>query len=521
MLEKKEKKLITTAIAYSNALPHLGYAFEWIISDVYARYCREKFAEKKFGESVYFTTGMDEHGFKIYEAAKKDNIEIKSFLDNYAKIFEDTSKDLNISVNERTRTTDEKHIKAVEKIWNKFLEKGDLEKRFYKSRYCIGCEKFLTEKDLNENQKCIYHPDREIDIVEEENYFFKLSKYKDKLKELIENKDGKGIKILPDFRKEEILNQLEDLEDISFSRKKEKVLWGISVPEDEDQIMYVWPDALSSYITNDFINYGRENFKKENFENTTHIIGKDIAKFHCIFWPAILMSLDLPTPKEIIIHGFITNGGQKMSKSLGNVLSPIEILEELKKYCGDLAGDALRFILLHEVPTLSDGDITMEQIKNIYNAHLANGFGNLTSRIMTIVEQNKIEVENKLNELLNFDENYKSIPQQLILKDFSTTKEEIENIKNKDLFNFNFKEYLQWIVSMKNNLDINITEEKVFSKLKNIEEKEKGINILVNQLICLEYIAENLKVIMPKTWEKIKDCILNFKKPEALFKRWE
>lgn len=310
----ENKKILTTAIAYANGAPHIGHAFEFVMTDTIARYLKQQ------GDDVFFVTGMDEHGQKIEQKAKESDIPAIDFVNEYANKFMSLDQELGITYDFFVRTSDkEKHYRGAQALWNKLASSGDLEKRSYSALYCVGCEEFKTEKDLNEKGECAIHL-KTPEAVEEENYFFKLSKYGPQIKEKIESNE---MEIIPQSRKNEILALLDrGLEDVSFSRPVSKVSWGIPVPGDDSQVMYVWCDALSNYIT--ALGYGTESFDEERWNNATHIIGKDILRFHAAIWPGMLLSAGLSLPKKILVHGFITSGGHKMSKSLGNVINPQE-----------------------------------------------------------------------------------------------------------------------------------------------------------------------------------------------------
>ncbi|MCX6764552.1 MAG: class I tRNA ligase family protein [Candidatus Nealsonbacteria bacterium] len=369
MIKKPKKFYITTSLAYTNALPHIGFALELIQADVLARYHRV------LGEDVFFLTGTDEHGTKVARKAEESGKNPKDFTDELSNKFKQLAKVLNLSNNDFIRTTDQKrHWPAVQIAWKKFEENGDIYKKKYRGLYCVGCEAFITKKDLVEG-KCEIHQ-KEPEAIEEENYFFKLSKYSEKIKELIKKDE---IKIIPEERKNEMLSFVEQgLDDISFSRPRKDLEWGIPVPGDDSQTIYVWADALTNYIS--ALDYPKgKNFEKF-WPADIHFLGKDILRFHSIIWPAMLLSLKLPLFKKIFVHGFITSDGQKMSKSLGNVVNPFELIE---KY----GTDAVRYFLLREISPTQDGDFTHEKFKERYNADLANGVGNLISRVLTLIEK--------------------------------------------------------------------------------------------------------------------------------------
>ncbi len=419
MTDKKKKFYITSSIPYTNAPPHVGFALEIIQADVLARYHRS------LGEDTFFLTGTDEHGLKTKRAAEKANKTPKEFADEISERFRKLKTFLNLSNNDFIRTTDKKrHWSAVKKVWLKLRENGDIYKKKYRGFYCVDCEAFVTKKDLV-NGKCPIHQ-KKAELVEEENYFFRLSKYSQKIKEIIE-KDK--IRIIPESRKNEILNIIKQgLEDISFSRVKEKYL-GIPVPDDPTQFLYIWPDALTNYISAIGYLENSEKFKKY-WPADVHCIGKDIIRFHALIWPAIILSLNLKLPKTIFVHGFITVGGQKMSKSLGNVIDPFELVE---KY----GTDAVRYFLLREISPTEDGDFTTEKFEQRYNADLANGIGNLVARVSNMLEKDNIEVDitvgsdeglkdkiNKKMQQYRFDETLKILWQVLRKSD-----EELSNKK--------------------------------------------------------------------------------------------
>lgn len=471
-----DKTLVTTAIAYANGAPHIGHAFEFALSDTIARYLRQK----NGSENVFFITGMDEHGQKIEGKAKEKGVTTQEFVDEYAALFRELDKDLAISYDFFVRTSDkEKHYIGAQALWNKLVEKGDLEKRTYNALYCVGCEEFKTDKDLNEKGECPAHL-KVPETIEEENYFFKLSRYGEEIKKRIESNE---LLILPDTRRNEIMALLErGLDDVSFSRPKSKVSWGIPVPGDDTQVMYVWCDALSNYIT--AIGYGTDNFNETLWSNAVHVIGKDILRFHAAIWPGMLLSAGLPLPKKILVHGHITSGGQKMSKSLGNVIDPREVIELFRPACGELAGEALRFVLLHEVPSFDDGDITIDSIKAMYTAHLANGIGNLTSRIMKMAVSYGVTFE----------------------------EPEIKDFSNK-LDGFNVNTVAKELFTAVGEIDGYIQRVEPYKLIKTNEVQGKlEVGVVMKKLF---YVAITLQYFMPQTSAKILECIRENKMPET------
>ena len=475
----KKKFYITTAIAYTNAPPHIGHALEFAQADVLARYHRDK------KEDVFFLTGTDEHGQKIYEAAEKSGKNPQKFVDDVSAEFKSLCQKLEISNDYFIRTTDEeKHWPGVAALWKKMAENGDLEKRKYQGLYCVGCEEFKTKKVLIDGNKCPVHL-KEVETIEEKNWFFKLSKYSQVLKEKIESGE---LNIVPESRKNEILALLnEGLEDISFSRPKEKLSWGIPVPDDESQIIYVWGDALTNYITG--IGYGSSS--SELFDKfwpaDVHLIGKDILRFHAAIWPAMLLSVKLPIPKTIVTHGFITSGGHKMSKSLGNVISPFELIE---KY----GAEATRYYLLKEIPTLDDGDFTEEKFRERYNSDLANGLGNFAARVLTMTAKTNLK---------------DSQPKEEIILKIKETEETVD----KKMEEFKLSEVLTIIWELIGYGDVIINNEKPW------EDPENKKDVLAGLVLMLKKSAELLSPFLPQTSEKILASVQSNQKGENLFPR--
>ncbi|HIQ49760.1 MAG TPA: methionine--tRNA ligase [Nanoarchaeota archaeon] len=370
MVNFKGKFYITTAIDYVNAKPHIGHVFEKLIADCIARW------KRILGYEVFFLTGTDEHGIKNQKAAEKLGLTPREFVDKMSKEFYKLKDLLNLSIDFFIRTSDEKiHYPVAQEIWEKLVASGDIYKKKYSGYYCSGCEAFVKKEDLVDG-KCPNHG-KEPELIEEENYFFKLSKYALKVAELIEKDE---IKIVPETRKKEILSFIKQgVEDVSFSREKSRVYWGIPVPGDENQVIYVWCDALVNYLSGVGYVYDPEKFKKF-WPADVHVIGKDILRFHALIWPAMLLSAGLALPKTILVHGMITSQGKKMSKTLGNVVDPFEYIEEF-------GYEALRYYLLREIPTLEDGDFTRENFIKRYNADLADNFGNLVRRAFLLAKK--------------------------------------------------------------------------------------------------------------------------------------
>ena len=359
---------IATAIPYVNGRPHLGHAILHLYADVLARYHRAS------GDNVLFSSGTDEHGAKVAEAAEKAGLPTKEFVDGVSKTFREGLKELGITNDRFIRTTDEAHEQRSQIIW-KHLEK-DIYKKAYKAMYCVGCEEFKTDTYVKEtNGVCPLH-NRKYDEIEEENYFFGLSKYNEQIKKAITTD---AFLVTPKTRKNEILGVInEGLQDISISRPADKISWGIPVPGDKTQVMYVWFEALLNYIT--VLGYPEHEDFKTFWPANVQVIGKDILRFHAAIWPGILLGLGLPLPKTLYVHGFVTSDGQKMSKTLGNVVDPHDIVEHYGL-------DAFRYFFLRYGPTNDDTDFTWERFENAYNNELANELGNGVQRVVAMINR--------------------------------------------------------------------------------------------------------------------------------------
>jgi len=409
----KKKFYVTTAIAYPNAKPHLGHALEIIQADVVARFHR------LLGKDVFFQTGTDEHGNKNWQTAQKEGKEIIKFLDENVAVFKDLYKKLNISYDNFIRTSDKKiHYPSSTKLWQALVKAGDIYKKKYKGVYCTGCEVFKTQFELEKGQ-CPIHPTRKIETVEEENYFFKLSKYKDKLTKIIESDE---YKIVPNVRKNEILSFLRIAKDISFSRPKSSLPWGISVPGDPSQVMYVWCDALANYITG--VGYGVDEKKfKTIWPADIHIIGKDILRFHAGFWPAMLISAKVPLPKQLFVHGFILTKGDKMSKSTGNVIEPFDQIDKF-------GVEQFRFYIAGAMPLEGDGEYSEESVKERINSELVGNLANFCYRTLSFTNK-------------YFDSKIEGVDNNNIKKDFLNKADEIKKAYEE----FNLKKAIDEILS--------------------------------------------------------------------------
>lgn len=364
------KTYITTAIPYVNGAPHLGHAEDYLLADIYSRYCTMR------GDEVRFQTGTDEHGNKIEKKAHELNIDVKEYVDENSKKFQDFIKKLGVKYTDFIRTTDEDHKNRVQEIWKK------LENHIYKSEYegwyCEGCERFVTDNEYGENDGICPDHQKPYEHLSESNYYFRVSDFKDEIREKIESNE---LRILPDFRKNEILKLLDNTPDVSISRPKAHLKWGVEVPGDDEQVMYVWMDALSNYIT--ILGYPDKNIN-DFWPATVQVVGKDILRFHAILWPAILLGLGLPLPKTLLCHGFILANGQKMSKSIGNVVDPIEVIDKH-------GINAFRYFFSRHIDTFADSDFTWDKYEDAYNNELANDYGNLVQRLSNLCNKNGVD----------------------------------------------------------------------------------------------------------------------------------
>ncbi len=477
---------------YVNADPHIGFALEIVQADIIARY------HALLGDEVFFNTGTDEHGMKIFRNAEAAGKDTQAYVDEYAARFHRLKDKLDLHPDLHfIRTTDPHHKSAAQEFWRRCLASGDIYKKTYQVKYCVGCELEKTDSELVDG-KCPLHPNLTIELIDEENYFFRFSKYQ---KPLLDMYAARPDFVVPDFRFNEIKAFVErGLEDFSISRLKSKMPWGIGVPDDDEQVMYVWFDALINYVSTlgwpasakASAGEPEDLFTKfwgtHDHPNAVQMAGKDNLRQQSAMWQAMLMSAGLPNTKQIAIHGFITSEGKKMSKSLGNVIDPIVIVDEY-------GADALRIFLARHVHPFEDSDFTMAKFKESYNADLANGIGNLAARIMTLAQTNlPVPV---------------TLPSDDVLaKDFTDAL---------DGYDYNAAADFIWLQISK--LDGRLTIEKPFSVIKT--DPEKGKFLITECVIELYEIARLLQPFMSATSDAIKAAVLANKKPENLFPRKE
>ena len=470
---------LTTTLPYVNADPHIGFALEIVQADIYARY------RTLSGDRVFFNTGTDEHGQKIYQKARETDRDPQAYVDEYAAKFRSLKETLGLSPEIHfIRTTDSHHKAAAQELWRRCSAAGDIYKKKYKGLYCVGDEAFIKESDLV-NGKCPNHPTMDPVEIEEENYFFRLSAYQEKLVAYLSNPGS----ILPEWRREEALRFVQaGLEDFSISRESARMPWGIPVPGDETQVMYVWFDALTNYIStlgwpdgSDFKAYWQDG-------HVLQMAGKDQVRFQSIMWQAMLMSAGVKTTDSVIYHGFVTSGGQKMSKSLGNVISPLSIVEEY-------GADALRLFLTRHVHPFEDSDVTMERFKEAYNADLANGLGNLAARIMKLAETNLAEP---------------------IVRPEPTG---LPSAYTDALDRFSYNEAADHVWALIADLDKKLTDTRPFSVVKT--DPDAGKQMIAEMCAELYMIARLIQPFMPSTCDALKAAILANTKPENLFPRKE
>jgi methionyl-tRNA synthetase len=464
---------ITTPIYYPSAKPHMGHAYSSIVADFFARFKRID------GYEVHFLTGTDEHGLKIQRAAEKNKIDTLEFCNQISQTFRDLSRTLNLSNTDFIRTTEERHKKAVKQLWSVLKENDDIYLSKYAGWYSVSDEAFYSEDEISEKDgnKIATSSGSTVEWIEEESYFFRLSKWQDHLLKYYENNPKF---ILPNSRRNEVINFVKSgLKDLSISRKS--FSWGIKVPDNPEHVIYVWLDALTNYIS--ALNYSDKNDElfKKFWPATVHLIGKDILRFHAVYWPAFLMAAEIPLPKKVYGHGWILSGDEKMSKSKGNILDPLEIVETYGL-------DPLRYYLIKEVSFGNDGNISKDRLEDCINSDLANNYGNLCQRVTSFAEKN---CSSKIPSIKNFDKD-DLVMLNRFTNNLSTLRKEIDNQ------NINF--YISFIVSALFEANKYFNDQEPWKKKDN---KERLNTIVYTSLEMIRKISIMLYPIIPESIGKV------------------
>jgi methionyl-tRNA synthetase len=460
------KYLVTTAIDYTNDVIHLGHAYQKVLADAYTRLLRQTYGV----ENIKFVTGTDEYGQKIDKEAQTRGIDNQKFVDEISALDKSEQDLLQISYDRFIRTTDKDHQKVAQEFFKNSYDNGFIYQGTFEGKYCEGCEEYKTDKNLV-NEKCPLHPNRDILTTSEVNYFFRWSFFKDYLKQIF---DSNPEFVKPKTKYNEMYTMIEEIEDIPVTRRKENLKWGIECPIDADHVIYVWFDALINYYT-----FAKDIWNTET--KITHFLGKDNAKFHALLWPAMLKSVDLKAPDLIYVNSFLSINGQKISKSLGNVIRPSDIIKEY-------SSDALRYYLLKFGPIVDDSDFSTNQLKEIYNGELANGLGNTISRVFNLAEKNKV--------------NFKT-PDSLFLS------------LNEDFLNFRPDKSIELIFSKISDLNKNINEKEPWK----IENKVELEVLLQKYLQEIYFIILNLKPYLPQTCEEVLNSLQNNYSKKNFFPR--
>jgi methionyl-tRNA synthetase len=478
-------KYVCTAIPYSNARPHVGHALDALLVDVWARH------QKEMGNDVRISAGLDEHGTKIEKKAKEEGESPQAYVDSLAPVFQDLLKELGVlEPSYFVRTTSEDHKRRVSEIWKRLDEAGVIYKGAYEGWYCSGCEAFLTESEAKDvDYVCADHK-KPLEKVSEENYYLKVSKYAEEIREFVAEAT------VPNWRGKEVLELIKDgAKDVSISRPVEKLDWGIPVPGDSSQVMYVWVDALSNYIT--ALGYPDKGWDEDFWPADLQVLGKDILRFHVIIWPAILLALGLPLPKKLLVHGHITMDGAKMSKSVGNVVDPFDVIE---KY----GTDAFRYFFIRHISTTDDGDFSWTKMNDAYNNELANELGNLVSRVATMCE--KYEVSE--GEFVESNE--------LMLGTVQAYCGFKEETFEKLMSEFQFSASLEHAWKLVRGANKFIDEKRPWELAK--DNRDALLETMQFLVIALRESSKYLKIFMPSTSEKILDIYSKEKltKPEEV-----
>lgn len=474
MNEKNKKFYITTAIPYVNAKPHIGHALEFVQADVVARVHRLR------GEEVCLLSGGDENALKNVQAAEQEGTPVQEFIDRNAESFVALARGLGVQFDVFQKGSDrEHHFPSSQELWRRCEAAGDIYKKSYEGLYCVGCETFYAVDELNAQGECFEHPGKKLELVSEENYFFRLSRYQDELVRLVETN---MLVIMPRHRKNEVTSFLKQpLQDISISRSNARAKnWGVPVPGDDAQRIYVWFDALNIYQSGIGFWWDDARYKKW-WPADVHLIGKGILRFHAVYWPAFLLSAKLPAPKALYVHGYITIDGQKMSKTIGNVIDPFGLIE---KY----GADPVRYYLLREIPSGEDGDFSIKKFEERYNGDLANGLGNLVARVATVGERaGRI--------LIDLDDFLKNIEKDIELKVSQT-----EDSCKKHTGEFHLNEALGDIWELIGVTDRYINSEKPWA----ITDSDKLKRVIINASYLIGSITRFLEPFLPETAHKIR-----------------
>lgn len=456
------KVYLTTAIPYVNGAPHIGHAMDYCLADTYARY------HKLIGDEVRFQAGTDEHGNKIFQKAASLNIPVQEYVDTNAAKFQDFTRKLGVEYTDFVRTTNPDHERRCGEIWQKLSP--HIYSAKYEGWYCTGCEGFVTKKEYDENHGICPDHQKPYEKLEEENYYLRISDFKERIKTAIETNE---MQILPEFRKKEVLALLEDTPDVSISRPKSQLTWGVPVPDDSNQVMYVWIDALANYIT--ILGYPDQDIS-EWWPASAQFVGKDILRFHAIIWPAMLLGLGLPLPKVLCSHGMVLSNGQKMSKSIGNVIDPVEVLDKH-------GIDAFRYFFLRHIDTFADSDFTWEKFEDAYNNELANDLGNLVQRLAALASKN-------------------NIPGLIIAEN------QLDNKYREFMESFEFAKAFDYIWEQVQALNKRIDDEKPWALAK--QGRASEIPVVLNSLIGdLLKAATMLTPFLPETAAKITKVFAN------------
>ena len=490
-MAKQETFYITTTLPYVNADPHIGFAAEIVRADIIARY------QRMLGNEVFFNTGTDEHGLKIYRQAKEARQDVQKYVDQYAAKFQLLDDALDLSFNSFIRTTNPEHVKAAQEFWTICQKNGDIYKKNYQVKYCVGCELEKSDSEL-ENGCCPIHPKLKIEFIDEENYFFAWSKYQKKLIELYENNSDF---VVPQHRLTEIKNFVSSgLQDFSISRLKSKMPWGVPVPGDEEHVMYVWFDALINYIS--CLGWPKDKKKFKKFWPGVQVAGKDNLRQQTAMWQAMLMSAGLPNSKQVLIFGFINSGGQKMSKSLGNVINPMEVVH---KY----GTDATRYFIAAGLSAFEDSDFTYERFEEKYNSDLANDLGNLFSRTLSMTDKYFQCRVPKFN--VDYDKFFEF--------DLKTDWERYDHYFK----TYQFDKAVEVVWENIRKCNAYIDKEKPW-ELANVD-RDKLADVMYNLLETLRQSAIFLRPFLPQTSEKLLtglgyDPAKEFSKPLKDLKKW-